>query len=99
MDDGQTIVLGGLIQDTSNDAETRVPFLSGLPLFGGLFRQERVRSNKTNLLIFLTPHIISTRDDVERVTVHKQQQAHRPEAIEQKLLDGQPQANLEWLLD
>ena len=99
VDDGQTIVLGGLIQDTSNDAETRVPFLSNLPLLGGLFKQTGVRSNKTNLLIFLTPHIISTRDDVDRVTTHKQQQAHRPEAIEQKLLEGQPQDNLEWLLD
>ena len=99
VDDGQTIVLGGLIQDTSNDAETRVPFLSNLPLLGGLFRQTAVTSNKTNLLIFLTPHIISTRDDVDRVTIHKQQQAHQPEAIERKLLEGQPQANLEWLLD
>ena len=99
VDDGQTIVLGGLIQDTSNDAETRVPFLSNLPLLGGLFKQTAVTNNKTNLLIFLTPHIISTRDDVDRVTTHKQQQAHKPEAIEQKLLEGQPQANLEWLLD
>ena len=99
VDDGQTIVLGGLIQDTSNDAETRVPFLSNLPLLGGLFKQTGVRSNKTNLLIFLTPHIISTRDDVDRVTTHKQQQAHRPAAIEQKLLEGQPQDNLEWLLN
>ena len=99
VDDGQTIVLGGLMQDTSNDAETRVPFLSSLPLLGGLFKQTGVRSNKTNLLIFLTPHIISTRDDVDRVTTHKQQQAHRPEAIERKLLEGQPQDNLEWLLD
>ena len=99
VDDGQTIVLGGLIQDTSNDTETRVPFLSGLPLLGGLFRQTGVRSNKTNLLIFLTPHIISTRDDVERVTAKKTQQAHRPGAIEKKLLEGQPQVNLEWLLD
>ena len=99
VDDGQTIVLGGLIQDTSNDAETRVPFLSNLPLLGGLFKQTGVRSNKTNLLIFLTPHIISTPDDVDRVTTHKRQQAHQPEAIAQKLREGQPQDNLEWLLD
>ena len=84
VDDGQTIVLGGLMQDTSNDAETRVPFLSNLPLLGGLFKQTGVRSNKTNLLIFLTPHIISTHDDVDRVTTHKQKQAHRPEAIERE---------------
>ena len=99
VDDGQTIVLGGLIQDTSNDSETRVPFLSNLPLLGGLFKQTGVRSNKTNLLIFLTPHIITTRDDVDRVTTHKQQQAHQPEAIQRKLLEGQPLDHLEWLLD
>ena len=97
--DGQTIVLGGLIQDASNNAETGVPLLSGLPLLGGLFRQSGVTSNKTNLLIFLTPHIIRTRDDVDRVTTHKQQQASRPEVIGRKLLEGQPQPNLEWLLD
>ena len=99
VDDGQTIVLGGLIQDASNDADTRVPLLSNLPLLGGLFKQTGTRSNKTNLLIFLTPHIISTHDDVDRVTTHKQGQAHDPEAIRQRLLEGQPQANLEWLLD
>lgn len=99
VDDGQTIVLGGLIQDTSNDAETGVPFLSGLPLIGGLFRQSGVKSNKTNLLIFLTPHIIRTRDDADRVTTHKQRQSGRSEAIERRLLEGRPPVNLEWLLD
>ena len=58
-----------------------------------------MQSNKTNLLIFLTPHIITTHDDIDRVTTHKQQQAHQPEVIEQKLLEGQPKDNLEWLLD
>ena len=99
VDDGQTIVLGGLIQDASDDTETGVPFLRDLPLMGGLFRQRGVRNNKTNLLIFLTPHIVSTPDDVDRVTTHKQGQAHRPEAIAQELRDSQPQYNLEWLLD
>ena len=99
VDDGQTIVLGGLLQDTSNDTDTGVPYLSDLPLLGGLFRQSGRRSNKTNLLIFLTPHIIGTRDDAERVTAHKRQQAHRPGGIEQRLLEGRPQPNLEWLLD
>ena len=99
VDDGQTIVLGGLIQDSTNDAETRVPLLGSLPLLGGLFRQSGVRSSKTNLLIFLTPHVISTEDDIDRMTVHKRRQAHRPEVIERKLTQGQPQDSLEWLLD
>ena len=99
VDDGQTIVLGGLIQDAQNEADTSVPCLGNVPLLGFAFRQSDVQSSKTNLLIFLTPHIITTHDDVDRVTTHKREQAHRPEAIERKLLEGQPKDNLEWLLD
>ena len=99
VDDGQTIVLGGLIQDAQNEADTSIPCLGNVPLFGFAFRQSDVQSSKTNLLIFLTPHIITTHDDVDRVTTHKREQAHRPEAIERKLLEGQPKDNLEWLLD
>ena len=99
VDDGQTIVLGGLLQDSQNEANTSVPCLGSVPLFGFAFKQSQVQSSKTNLLIFLTPHIITTHDDVDRVTTHKQEQAHRPEAIERKLLEGQPKDNLEWLLD
>ena len=95
VDDGQTIVLGGLIQDAQNEANTSVPCLGNVPLFGVAFRQTDVQSSKTNLLIFLTPHIITTHDDVERVTTHKREQAHRPEALERKLLEGQPKDNLE----
>ena len=99
VDDGQTIVLGGLIQDAQNEGDTRIPCLGNIPLLGYAFRQSGVESSKTNLLIFLTPHIIATHDDVERVTAHKREQAYRPEAIERKLLEGRPQDNLEWLLD
>ena len=99
VDDGQTIVLGGLIQDAQNEADTSIPCLGNVPLFGFAFRQSDVQSSKTNLLIFLTPHIITTHDDVDRVTTHKREQAHRPEAIERKLLEGQPKDNLEWLLN
>ena len=99
VDNGQTIVLGGLIQDAQDEGNTRVPCLGNIPLLGFAFRQSGVQSSKTNLLIFLTPHIITTHDDVERVTTHKTEQAYRPEAIERKLLEGQPKDNLEWLLD
>lgn len=99
VDDGQTIVLGGLIQDSQNETNTSVPCLGNVPLFGFAFKQTGVANNKTNLLIFLTPHIITTQDDIDRVTTHKQQQAHKPKVIEQKLLEGQPKDHLEWLLD
>ena len=99
VDDGQTIVLGGLIQDAQNEANTSIPCLGNIPLLGFAFRQSEVQSSKTNLLIFLTPHIIATHDDVERVTTHKREQAYRPETIERKLLEGLPKDNLEWLLN
>ena len=99
VDDGQTIVLGGLIQDARNDTDTGVPLLGDLPVIGGLFRQSGRRSNKTNLLIFLTPHVVGTPGDVERVTTHKRRQASRPGRIERRLIEGRPRADLEWLLD
>jgi type II secretory pathway component GspD/PulD (secretin) len=54
---------------------------------------------KTNLLIFLTPHIITTPDDVDRVTTHERQRIEQAPVIEQRLREGQPQDNLELLLN
>jgi general secretion pathway protein D len=58
--DTQTVVIGGLLSDTSQDVERRVPFISSIPVLGHLFRNTRTVHMKTNLLIFLTPHIIRT---------------------------------------
>lgn len=61
--DGQTVVIGGLISDNTIRQRSSVPYLSNLPVLGNLFRANADTSNKINLLIFLTPHIV--RDDVE----------------------------------
>jgi Type II secretory pathway, component PulD len=65
--DNQTIVLGGLIGETDTEVETKVPILGDLPLLGALFRGRNKEERKTNLLIFLTPHIISEPADLEEV--------------------------------
>ncbi|VAX22958.1 General secretion pathway protein D [hydrothermal vent metagenome] len=70
--DGQNIVIGGLIRDNLNDIERKVPFLGDIPLLGWLFKSQTKRKEKTNLLIFLTPHIINNDIDVARVTDRKQ---------------------------
>ena len=59
--DGETLVLGGLIQDSATNSEQRVPFLGRIPLLGELFRTRDTGKNKTNLMVFIQPHII--RDD------------------------------------
>ncbi len=65
--DNQTVVLGGLIGTTDTDVESKIPLLGDLPLIGMLFRGRRTVSRKTNLLIFLTPHVIDGPEDLEEV--------------------------------
>src|SRR5262245_36855236 len=62
--DGQTVVLGGLLSDTRRETERRVPYLGRVPVLGHFFRRDDDRRMKTNLLVFLTPHIIATDADV-----------------------------------
>jgi general secretion pathway protein D len=61
---GQTVVIGGLLADTVRDEERSVPFLGRIPVLGHLFRREDSRRLKTNLLVFLTPHIITSDQDM-----------------------------------
>jgi len=65
--DNQTVVLGGLIGTTDTQVESKIPLLGDLPLIGVLFRGQRTVSRKTNLLIFLTPHVIDDPEDLEEV--------------------------------
>ncbi|NVZ77336.1 type II secretion system secretin GspD, partial [Pseudomonas gingeri] len=58
LDDGQIMVLGGLLQDGYTQSNDGVPFLSDIPGIGALFRHERRTTNKTNLMVFLRPYII-----------------------------------------
>jgi len=56
--DKQTVVIGGLISDETNNTESSVPFISDIPVLGNLFRSTSGERHKINLLIFLTPRII-----------------------------------------
>ena len=60
VDDGQIIVLGGLIEDTVSDTVEKIPGLGNLPLVGYLFRYQSKRRTKTNLMVFLRPNILRT---------------------------------------
>jgi general secretion pathway protein D len=58
VDDGQIIVLGGLIEDRQTTNDTRVPLLSDIPLIGHLFRYQSREHQKVNLMVFLRPVIL-----------------------------------------
>ena len=57
--DGQTVVIGGLMQSQKLSSENKVPILGDIPLLGMLFRHKVTNNGKTELLIFMTPHIIN----------------------------------------
>lgn len=58
--DGQVVVLGGLLEDNYQDGEQKVPGLGDIPILGALFRSENKTRVKTNLLVFLRPIILRT---------------------------------------
>jgi len=65
VDDGQIVVIGGLIQDTLTDGVEKVPVLGDIPGIGGLFRYKTRSHSKTNLMVFLRPTVLrdATRAD------------------------------------
>ena len=68
VDDGRIIVIGGLIQDTMQDGVDRVPLLGDIPLFGHLFRSEKRKRVKTNLMVFLRPHVLRDNNSSDVLT-------------------------------
>jgi general secretion pathway protein D len=92
---GQTVVLGGMMQETANNIERKIPLLGDIPLLGNLFKFSSVTRKKTNMLIFLTPHVIKTPEEMgQRTTEHKRKmndfiEQHRGE-IEKILPDRNP---------
>lgn len=58
VEDGQTLVLGGLIDDQTSDTSDKVPFLGDIPLLGSLFRFRTTSNSKRNLMVFLHPTIL-----------------------------------------
>jgi len=72
--DHDTVVIGGLIQEEYNDAVNKVPWLGDIPLLGWFFKSTSRNLTKTNLLVFLTPHIVRSPEDLERETIRKRQE-------------------------
>jgi type II secretory pathway component GspD/PulD (secretin) len=96
--DNQTVVLGGLVGTTESRSEKKVPILGDIPVIGELFRSQSVDYRKTNLMIFLTPHIVD--DDEDMVEIMKVKEAQRQEFIRRfygKSRDEQMQAIQELL--
>ena len=71
VDDGQIVVLGGLIEDTVEGGISKVPLLGDIPGLGRLFRYDNRKRVKTNLLIFLRPVVLRSADQAWDVTANR----------------------------
>ncbi len=72
--DGDTIVIGGIIGHDAIESESKIPLLGDIPYLGWLFKNKNTTHLKTNMFIFITPHIIKNPADIARVTLVKEEQ-------------------------
>ena len=73
----EIVVLGGLVQNQVSEVETKVPILGDIPLVGWLFKNKQKTTAKSNILIFISPRILTLKDDedVDYYTLNKSQEA------------------------
>lgn len=57
---GQPVIIGGLMQNNKTSGESKIPILGDIPILGNLFKRQNKNTSKTELLIFMTPHIVET---------------------------------------
>jgi general secretion pathway protein D len=65
---GQTVLLGGIIQDDTTDTKTGVPILSSIPIIGNLFGNNAKTHDRTELIILITPRVVVNSDDAQEMT-------------------------------
>ncbi|WP_429885916.1 type II secretion system secretin GspD [Geoalkalibacter halelectricus] len=90
-ENGRTVVLGGLIDSNVQETITKVPLLGDIPVLGWLFKRRGTTETKTNLLIFITPHIVQDAGDLAAVTNKAKSDMDRFQSGELRLRELQTQ--------
>ena len=86
VDSKQTIVIGGLFRDDADATVQHVPCIGDIPLLGKLFGRTQDNTRKTNLVIFLTPHIVRTAEDLRRIK--EQVGEHHQQFLREQEIEG-----------
>lgn len=79
--DGRTVVIGGLMQEKDEESISKMPLLGDIPVLGWFFKSKSVSKNKTNLLVFLSPHIVKESDELSKITEEKHQEFSKREKL------------------
>ena len=102
IEDGELLILGGLIEDTLTDTDSKVPILGDIPLLGRLFKSSSKNKDQQVIMMFIRPTIIRSPDDAKKLSTDKFQhlisrdlngkkKGLLTEQLEEILYQGQPQ--------
>lgn len=87
-DDGEIIVIGGLIEQTDETVNSKVPIAGDIPVVGNLFKSEGTTYDRTNLMVFIRPTIVRDRDDARAVTSRNYRYIRAEELLREGDEDG-----------
>jgi general secretion pathway protein D len=85
--DGQTVIVGGLIQDSKSTTDTKIPLLGDIPLLGNLFKRHQKNDSKSELIIFLTPHIIQNPTELAALSAREREKSDATKGLTEKELN------------
>lgn len=75
---GHTVIIGGMMQNNKTSSESKIPLLGDIPLLGNLFKRQARNNSKTELLIFLTPHIVEAPSQLAALSDREREAAVLP---------------------
>jgi len=84
---GQTVIIGGLMEASKGDSVSKIPFLGDIPILGNLFRHTTKTDARTELMIFLTPYIIPAPSELAAITARESAQGTATKAFTEKELN------------
>jgi general secretion pathway protein D len=76
VDDGETIMLGGILFQEDSKVERKVPFFGDIPLLGGFFRHNEAQATNNELIVFLTPYVIDEPSRTKPGTTEEMEKAN-----------------------
>ena len=93
---GMTVVIGGLMQNSKSQTDTKIPFLGDIPLLGNLFKRTQKSDTKSELIIFLTPHIVAAPAELAALSAKERQRSDASKGLTEeelnKFLDELPKS-------
>ena len=85
--DNQTVIIGGMMQNSKAEGESKIPFLGDIPLLGNLFKRKTKTDGRTELIIFLTPHIIPAPTQMAALTESEREKSEASKGLTEKELN------------